>query len=175
MTTKELLSALISASEKAANIARVCRKNEELFNLLIEEKTGSEKNERFVNDFKTLADVLIQETIKYDVGRLFPAIRDSIKGEEGNKFQNTLGESVVVEICEDPADTRAMLLKVLNGNEGAASSLADEIHKNVEVEEFQDLPEVAACVDHEKIGIWIDPIGIWLKPNLNLINNEWNS
>lgn len=44
MTTKELLSALINASEKAANIARVCRRNEELFNLLIEEKEG-EKNE----------------------------------------------------------------------------------------------------------------------------------
>lgn len=44
MTTKELLSALISASEKAANIARVCRRDEALFNLLIEEKTGKEKN-----------------------------------------------------------------------------------------------------------------------------------
>lgn len=31
MTTKDLLSALISASEKAANIARICRKNEDLF------------------------------------------------------------------------------------------------------------------------------------------------
>ena len=156
MTTKEFLSALLSASEKAANIARVCRKNSELFNLLIEEKTGSEKNERFVNDFKTLADVVIQETIKHDVGKLFPSIRDNIKGEEGNKFENTLGEAVIVEICEEQAETKAMLLKVLNGNEEAAEALAEEIHKNVSVDE--ELPEFTESIDIEKCGVWIDPI-----------------
>lgn len=158
MTTKELLSAIISASEKAANIARVCRKNQDLFNLLIQEKTGSEKNERFVNDFKTLADVLIQETIKHDIGKLFPAIRDSIKGEENNTFENILGESISVVISDDPEETKTMLIKVLDGNEGAAAALADEVHKDVSVEEFQDLPEINACVDHEKVGILIDPI-----------------
>lgn len=158
MTTKELLSALINASEKAANIARVCRKNQELFNLLIEEKSGSEKNERFVQDFKTLADVLIQETIKHDVGKLFPAIRDSIKGEESNKFENILGESVLIEIQEDPLETKNLLIKVLDGNEEAAEALAGEIHKDVVVEEFQNLPEIGACIDHEKVGILIDPI-----------------
>lgn len=158
MTTKELLSALINASEKAANIARVCRQNEQLFGLLIEEKSGSEKNERFVNDFKTLADVLIQETIKHDVGKLFPSIRDSIKGEESNKFENILGESVVVEIRDDREETKTLLVKVLDGNEAAAAALSEEIHKDVVVEKYQDLPEIGACVDHEKIGIWIDPI-----------------
>lgn len=47
MNLKALLSALINSSEKAANIARTCRSNQDLFNLLIEEKKGSEKNERF--------------------------------------------------------------------------------------------------------------------------------
>lgn len=46
MKIKSLLSALINASEKAANIARTCRSNQDLFNLLIEEKKGSDKNER---------------------------------------------------------------------------------------------------------------------------------
>lgn len=43
MKAKDLLLALINASEKAANIARKCRSNQHLFSLLIEEKTGDEK------------------------------------------------------------------------------------------------------------------------------------
>lgn len=64
------MEALVHASEKAANIARLCRQNEHLFPLLIEEKSAEESNPRFVKDFKTLADVLIQQTIRYDVGNL---------------------------------------------------------------------------------------------------------
>lgn len=174
MTTKDLLSALINASEKAANIARICRKNEELFNLLIEEKTGSEKNDRFVRDFKTLADVVIQETIKHDLGKLFPSIRDSIKGEEGNMFQNALNESIVVEIQEDPAETKALLLKVLNGNDAAAEALAEEIHKTVSTEETEQLPEVIkSSIDVEKIGIWIDPID-GTAEYINAVNESTN-
>lgn len=65
----DLLRELIVVSEKAANIARVCLKEKELFQLLVEEKTGSNKNHRFVHDFKTLADVLVQETIRYDLSQ----------------------------------------------------------------------------------------------------------
>ncbi|CRK94974.1 CLUMA_CG008462, isoform A [Clunio marinus] len=158
MTTKELLSTLIKASEKAANIARICRENEELFNLLIEEKTGNEKNERFVNDFKTLADVVIQETIKHDVGVLFPQLRENIKGEESNKFENILGESVVVSITEDPIETKSLLLKVLDGNEKAAEALAVEVHKDVSVDEIETLPDIVELINIEQVGIWIDPI-----------------
>lgn len=62
------LKSLLIASEKAANIARVCRSEKELFKLLVEEKTGEEGNtSRFVQDFKTLADVLVQETIRRDL------------------------------------------------------------------------------------------------------------
>lgn len=158
MTAKELLAALINASEKAANIARICRQNEELFSLLIEEKSGSEKNERFVHDFKTLADVIIQQTIKHDVGKLFPSLQESIKGEEGNKFENTLGESVVVEIHEDSSETKTLLLKVLDGNEVAADALTEEIHRSVSTDEAENLPDIVQTIDVENIGIWIDPI-----------------
>lgn len=158
MTTKDLLAAIINASEKSANIARVCRRNEELFKLLIEEKSGSEKNERFLHDFKTLADVVIQETIKHDVGKLFPELVASIKGEEGNKFENKLGESVTVGITDDPNDTKALLLKVLDGNEIAAEALTEEIHKSVSTLEAEKLPEIVASIDITKVGIWIDPI-----------------
>lgn len=65
-----LLECLVLVSEKAANIARKCRQEEHLFNLLVQEKQSDEANPRFMQDFKTLADVLIQQTVKHDVGAL---------------------------------------------------------------------------------------------------------
>ena len=62
-----LVAELLKAAEKAAHIARICRKEEVLFQLLVEEKKGDAKNTNFTHDFKTLADVLIQETIKHSV------------------------------------------------------------------------------------------------------------
>ena len=62
-----LVAELLKAAEKAAHIARICRQEEVLFQLLVEEKKGDTKNTNFVHDFKTLADVLIQETIKHNV------------------------------------------------------------------------------------------------------------
>lgn len=64
-----LLESLVIVSEKAANIARACRQEECLFKLLIQEKSAQESNPRFVQDFKTLADVLIQETVKYEIAK----------------------------------------------------------------------------------------------------------
>lgn len=63
-----VLENLIIVSEKAANIARKCRSDTNLFKLLVEEKKPEESNTRFVQDFKTLADVLIQETVKFEIG-----------------------------------------------------------------------------------------------------------
>lgn len=51
MTTKDLLSALINASEKAANIARICREDENLFNLLIEGETNFFSGDFFLTWF----------------------------------------------------------------------------------------------------------------------------
>lgn len=64
------MEALVHASEKAANIARQCRQDQHLFELLIQEKSAEESNPRFVQDFKTLADVLIQETLRHDICKL---------------------------------------------------------------------------------------------------------
>uniref|UniRef100_H3BK26 Inositol polyphosphate-1-phosphatase n=1 Tax=Mus musculus TaxID=10090 RepID=H3BK26_MOUSE len=63
----DILLELLCVSEKAANIARACRQQETLFQLLIEEKKGAEKNKKFAADFKTLADVLVQEVIKQNM------------------------------------------------------------------------------------------------------------
>jgi inositol polyphosphate 1-phosphatase len=66
---QSLLQALINASEKGALIARVIRAESALLELLVQEKKGDTKNYRFVQDFKTLADVLVQETVRHDLSQ----------------------------------------------------------------------------------------------------------
>lgn len=78
----DLLKAVILVSEKAANIARAIRQEEHLLSLLVREKKDGEKNPRFVHDFKTLADVLVQEVVKHDLGlevRCIKAIHQNLK------------------------------------------------------------------------------------------------
>ncbi|KAF7464298.1 Hypothetical predicted protein [Marmota monax] len=86
----EILQELLRVSEKAANIARACRQQEALFQLLIEEKKEGEKNKKFTVDFKTLADVLVQEVIKQNMENKFPGLEKNIFGEESNEFTNDL-------------------------------------------------------------------------------------
>ncbi|KAF5305497.1 hypothetical protein FQA39_LY01588 [Lamprigera yunnana] len=156
-----LLESLIIVSEKAANIARLCRQDQHLFQLLVQEKSSDQSNPRFVQDFKTLADVLIQETVKHDIGRQFPELKSFIKGEEDNVFRNTIGEEVVVQIQEAVDDTANVLMKVLNGDNVAAKLLAEEVHRQVALEDVdafaEYLPENVQ-LDCEGLGVWIDPI-----------------
>ena len=158
-TFQELLVCLFRASEKAASIARACRAEEALFQLLVEEKTGEDKNAKFDQDFKTLADVLIQETVRHDVSKSFPALRDNIMGEESNKFTNKLGESLTVEVKETVEATTELLVKVLDNNEVAAKLLAKHVHAEVTVEETEisGLSGLLEC-DPEELAVWIDPI-----------------
>ncbi|MBN3297638.1 INPP phosphatase, partial [Amia calva] len=152
-----VLRVLLNVAEKAANIARVCRQEATLFKLLVQEKTGSDKNKKFVQDFKTLADVVIQEMIRHDVGRQFPELVGFIRGEESNKFENGLGDSVTVRVCSTQEETAALLSAVLNGNKMAASLLAQAIHQDLQVTD----PVGAALqlpLSPDSLGIWIDPI-----------------
>ena len=63
----EFLQYLVQVSEKAARVARTWKLEDALFDLLVQEKTGEAKNQRFAQDFKTLADVLIQEVVRHHV------------------------------------------------------------------------------------------------------------
>ncbi|KAH8383091.1 hypothetical protein KR009_006676 [Drosophila setifemur] len=155
-----LLRVIVNCAEKAANIARTCRSNEQLLALLVQEKSGAEANERFEHDFKTLADVLIQETIKHEVGALFPAMQDAILGEESPSFTNQLGESVTIAVGESVEETCACLEAVLSGHEGAALALAGEVHRvvNFESDKLGEIPELPEELDFANLGIWIDPI-----------------
>ncbi|XP_030632944.1 inositol polyphosphate 1-phosphatase [Chanos chanos] len=153
----DLLRLLLNVSEKAANVARVCRQEAPLFELLVQEKTGADKNKKFVQDFKTLADVVIQEMIRHDVGAQFPEMVGFIHGEESNKFENGLGESVTVTVCAQEKDTAALLATVLDGDQTAASLLARAIHQELQLrdEAAEALQLPLSPVD---LGIWIDPI-----------------
>ncbi|KAJ8670683.1 hypothetical protein QAD02_001942 [Eretmocerus hayati] len=156
-----LLRVLLKVSEKAANIARVCRQDETLFALLVQEKSEEEKNPRFFQDFKTLADVLIQETIKHDIGLEFPEMADAVRGEENNVFSNTLGETITVKVCSDSKDTAKLLRKVLDDDETIANLLSEEVHKEILL---TDVPIDSRTIptdfqiDIQDIGIWVDPI-----------------
>uniref|UniRef100_A0A182PX64 inositol-1,4-bisphosphate 1-phosphatase n=1 Tax=Anopheles epiroticus TaxID=199890 RepID=A0A182PX64_9DIPT len=161
MSAIYLLKELLKASEKAANIARVCRQNERLLNLLVQEKDKDESNSRFDHDFKTLADCLIQEMIKYEIGKQFPQLRDNIRGEENASFTNTAGESIIVSVTDDPANTRDILEKILKGDKESASALVDEVYRNIEIDlEKLELPTELIPLDNDltELGIWIDPI-----------------
>ncbi|CAM5116509.1 unnamed protein product [Natator depressus] len=156
-TMSALLKSLVGASEKSARIAQLCRQEEALFQLLIEEKTGTDKNKKFVQDFKTLADVLIQEVIKHDVGKEFPELHGHICGEESNKFENSLGETLVVQVCATQRDTASLLFKILDRNQPAAELLAAAIHQEVALQD-PALDTVVLAIPPERLAIWIDPI-----------------
>ncbi|KAL1140864.1 hypothetical protein AAG570_000792 [Ranatra chinensis] len=147
-----IIDALILVSEKAANIARICREDSHLLSLLVQEKKEDEKNPRFAHDFKTFADVLVQEVVKYELGAKFPSLCGFIYGEESNEF--VCGrETVFVEVKQTLKETEDLLLTVL-GDPKAVSLLAEEVHRNITTSVNQtqhvSLPE--------NLGIWIDPI-----------------
>lgn len=158
MKINVLLDALINVSEKGANIARIIRSESSLLELLVQEKKGDQKNERFVKDFKTLADVLVQEVVRYDLKKKFPGMEGSIYGEESNKFTNMLGDSVTVEIQDSSEKTKRLLSQVLDENEKAAHILSHVIHQDVQVIETRDTGSLDFDLAVEDIGVWIDPI-----------------
>ncbi|NXH13249.1 INPP phosphatase, partial [Bucco capensis] len=152
-----LLQALVGASEKAAHIARLCRREENLFQLLVAEKTGTDRNRRFLQDFKTLADVLIQEVIKHDLGKKFPELQGHIHGEESNEFQTVQGDTVTVQVCATPEDTAALLLSVLEPERAAAELLAAAAHRDVVLSDAA-LAALELSIPAQDLAIWIDPI-----------------
>lgn len=159
----EFLQYLVQVSEKAARIARAWKLEDTLFDLLVQEKTGEAKNQRFAQDFKTLADVLIQEVVRHDVTAKFPQLDHHIYGEESNLFTDQHGEAVKIEVQSNKEQTASLLAKLLNqkGDARVAMLLADIVHSNVEQEDYGCKPcsDVTALdLPLENCAIWIDPI-----------------
>ncbi|XP_022704367.1 inositol polyphosphate 1-phosphatase-like isoform X2 [Varroa jacobsoni] len=164
-STSSLIWGLLEVSEKAARIARECRARKELFDLLVEEKIGKDKNPRMAQDFKTLTDVLVQETVKHNLCAKWPVLKSNILGEENNLFTNAKGQGILVEVKSTEEETANLLEQVLDGNSAAAALLARAVHQEPEVEQVvrADFNRLKNALDKqdvllEDIGIWIDPI-----------------
>ncbi|XP_069988751.1 inositol polyphosphate 1-phosphatase isoform X3 [Penaeus vannamei] len=158
MVKMELIETLLSFSEKAGEIARTIRREPKLFSLLVEEKGEEEKNQRFTQDFKTLADVLIQEALRHHVTQMIPSLGEHVHGEESAEFTNTLGERVIVQICATKEETATLLEKVLDGNREAADLLAAVVHTAIIVKPDSTLAAKIPKIPLDNLGIWIDPI-----------------
>ncbi|XP_015907306.2 inositol polyphosphate 1-phosphatase [Parasteatoda tepidariorum] len=153
----DLLQCLVECSEKSSKIAQIFREENDVFNLLIQEKSESESNKRFVQDFKTLADVLVQETIKLDVSKKFPRLVPKIQGEEQISFKNAQGESIEVILTDSADETTSLLSKVLDGRKNFARAIANVLHSTeILCEKKQCFAADTYPID--KLGIWIDPI-----------------
>ncbi|KAB0346417.1 hypothetical protein FD754_011274, partial [Muntiacus muntjak] len=99
-------------SEKAANIAWVCRQQEALFQLLTEEKKEAEKNKIC------------------SLGKIF-------FGKESNEFATGFEEKIIMRLCpteEEPVD---LLSTVLNGD-----NLSDPALDSIEINILQDILEI---------------------------------
>ena len=68
LSMESFLELLLSLTERSGVIARLIRGDKDLFGSLVEEKSGTAKNQRFEVDFKTLSDTLIQELFKHFIG-----------------------------------------------------------------------------------------------------------
>ncbi|XP_050730549.1 inositol polyphosphate 1-phosphatase-like isoform X2 [Eriocheir sinensis] len=154
----ELIKTLLSFSERAGEIARAIRQEPKLFALLVEEKGEGEKNQRFAHDFKTLADVLIQEALRHHVARTIPSLAEWVQGEESAEFTNTLGEKITVRICDTQNGTATLLAKVLDGNKEAAEILAALAHQDITFTPDPHLIEKVPDLPIDSLGIWIDPV-----------------
>ncbi|XP_076057821.1 inositol polyphosphate 1-phosphatase isoform X2 [Oratosquilla oratoria] len=154
----QLIQTLLSFSEQAGEIARAIRCEPQLFSLLVEEKGEGEKNQRFDHDFKTLADVLIQESLRHCVTQQFPNLGQNVHGEESAQFTNTLGETITVQVCETKELTAQLLAKVLNGNTQAAALLASVVHSCISLPLEEELATQIPSLPTDDLGIWIDPI-----------------
>nr|XP_033800007.1 inositol polyphosphate 1-phosphatase [Geotrypetes seraphini] len=152
----DILCEIIRAAEKAAEITRAFRSEKELFQLLTDEKRGTEVSQIGIG-FVTVADVLIQEVIKHDLGKKFPGLEHNISGEESNQFTNELGDVITVKVCPTKEETEALLNQVLNGKTVAAEVLARVVHKDIPIID-PVLDAVRLEVPQNTLGVWVDPI-----------------
>uniref|UniRef100_A0A3Q0KCT6 Inositol polyphosphate 1-phosphatase n=1 Tax=Schistosoma mansoni TaxID=6183 RepID=A0A3Q0KCT6_SCHMA len=170
----QLLKSLILCSEKAAVIARTIKRQTSIFQALVQVKDSTEANLRFSVDVKTLADVLIQEVVKYDLNLLFPGFNDSVFGEENNRFSGSSGKTVTIQLSskENLSD---LLVDVLGNDLDFANQLSEICFQPLESFQTQfpvhniwenlisscnsllKITDTKYC-DIEAFGVWIDPI-----------------
>ncbi|UXI16840.1 tRNA pseudouridine synthase [Sarcoptes scabiei] len=163
---EDLLQELIRISKKSAQISRIIRfEMNDMIEMIVQEKTDHSKNPRFLHDYKTFADVLIQSVAIFFLNSKFPGLSSRIFGEESEVFVNRFGEKIVVEIRNNPNYTREILEKILSNNSTIIEALIKIIHNtdNDRCEIAYDSLETSSLLrslttKQDNIGIWIDPI-----------------
>ncbi|XP_072939601.1 inositol polyphosphate 1-phosphatase [Epargyreus clarus] len=145
-----VLEALINASEKAANIARSCCSGCSDNTLLVAEKCEGEANARFDKDFKTIADVLAQESAKSEILKRLPELTDNVRGEECAEING-----LRIELQESSGQTAELLNKLVPAEN--AIRMAEAAHNDVNAV-IEELPGDLPFIDPNDLGVWIDPI-----------------
>eukprot|EP00051_Salpingoeca_urceolata_P000480 m.34309 g.34309 ORF g.34309 m.34309 type:complete len:429 (-) comp10684_c0_seq1:45-1331(-) len=158
----ELTRALCVVAHKAARVARAIRSDAALLRLLIDRKRAKSKGNHVIDDFKTLADVLIQQLAVRTLCEQFPRLEGRIQGEENQVLVGNSGEAIDIKIFAREKDTAKLLHRVLGRSDEhreSAASLARIVHS--ELESFPET-EVFGCppqpVNADDLGVWIDPI-----------------
>ncbi|OQV19194.1 Inositol polyphosphate 1-phosphatase [Hypsibius exemplaris] len=163
MDAAKVLQTLISLSERSANVARAVRKHSDLFQTLVQDKEYDKRRQK--PDFKTLADVTIQETIRYFLGKEFPYLASQVRGEESYSFTNKNGNFVNIQasIMPSPDLMKELLRGVLQGDDAAAAELVQAIYTEPDVKSCEGFAlDRTAAVDltlaTDNFGIWVDPL-----------------
>lgn len=147
----EVLKALIYASERAANIARSCCNDSMSETLLIAEKGEGEANARFDKDFKTIADVLAQESARSEVASRCPNLAEHFRGEECAEING-----VNIKLQENVDKTAGLLSSLVPQTSAVRMALAAHNVIDITIKELPiDLPDI----NPTELGVWIDPIG----------------
>jgi len=79
---------LVDLSEKGAEIARVFSSIQA--SIAPTEKDDSNKNPKFREDYKTLADVLVQETLRRELEEF--SLQERVYGEEDGLLKDSIGK-----------------------------------------------------------------------------------
>jgi len=169
-----LLITLCKVSEKCARVAQLMRL--ESSSSLVEEKLG-DKNTRFDQDFKTLADVLIQEIVKYEIRTEFPEIpAHCFLGEENGLFKNSDGEYVPLTIVDQTQmlNTLNKLIEVPTLTQELSQLIFSKSEFSIEEDHQRALKD--QTIDLSEISLFTDPIdgtNEYIKPfNYESIGKE---
>ncbi|XP_049869969.1 inositol polyphosphate 1-phosphatase [Pectinophora gossypiella] len=147
---EDILKALICASERAASVAKSCCIGAAKDSLLVAEKGEGEANARFDKDFKTIADVLAQESARYEIALRCPDLAKQLRGEECAEIGG-----VTIKLCESEEKTAELLSSLVPLQ--AAKRMAEAAHGEIKVT-LNNPPVHVADINPCDLGVWIDPI-----------------
>ncbi|GAU98887.1 hypothetical protein RvY_09970 [Ramazzottius varieornatus] len=158
MDAAKVMQTLISLSERAANVARVVRSHSELFESLIQEKDFDTRRKK--SDFKTLADVTIQETIRYFLGREFPYLGAQVRGEETYGFTAKSGKFLSLQIVPNASLMKDLFRGVLGGDEAAAVEITKAVYDDPDLSgiELDKAKSINLQLPEDRFGVWVDPL-----------------